>query len=187
MSRPVKRGEILDYVTYEERRADVHGAALADKRPRRIQVGAHLMFLFENHESVRDQVQEMVRTEKIVKEADIEHELRTYNELLGGPGELGTTLMIGLDDAASRTEKLTAWVNLNETLYVVLVDGTRVGPKWDPRQVGDTRLSAVQYLKFDTGGQVPVAVGCSFDDPAVHAETKLSEAQRAALRADLSD
>ena len=54
------------------------------------EIGDYLTFLFENADTVRYQVHEMMRIESIVKENDIQHELDTYNELLGGSGELGT-------------------------------------------------------------------------------------------------
>ena len=54
---------------------------------------------------------------------------------------------------------------------------------YDARQVGDTRLSSVHYLKFAVGGKVPVALGC--DLPGLNVEAPLTELQRAALQADL--
>lgn len=186
--RKVTRNEIVDYQTYDDDvRPALRPEVIAAKKLRRIHVGDVLTFLFENPLTVRYQVQEMMRTEQIVKETDIEHELATYNELLGGDGELGITLLIEIDDPEGRDEKLTRWLELNKTLYLELADGTRVAPRWDQRQVGETRLSSVQYLTFDVRGEVPVAAGCAFDDPAVFARTALSDAQRAALAADLAD
>ncbi len=180
----VQRSEILDYVTYEEQRSQIRAQAMEAKRLRRVHADC-LAFLFENDTTVRYQVLEMVRTEKIVREADIAHELKTYNELLGGPGELGCTLLIGIDDPAVRDQKLTAWLNLVEHLYVKLADGTKVRPTFDPRQVGDTRLSSVQYLKFPVAGQAPVA--CGSDHPDLSVEQVLSAEQQAALREDLNN
>ena len=181
----VQRNELLDHVTYAEKRDELRPLSMAAKAPRRIMVGDNLVFLFENRDTVRYQVQEMMRTEQIVKEADIEHELETYNELLGGPGELGCTLMIGIDDEELRQEKLHAWLDLPRHLYAQLPDGTKVRPTFDARQVGDTRLSSVQYLRFDVNGTVPVAMGA--DLPALTIEAALTDAQRDALQADLRD
>lgn len=182
--RAVERSEILDYVTYGEQRTTIRASAIAAKEARRvIAADGVLTFLFENRETVRYQVQEMMRVERIVKETDILHELTTYNELLGGPGEVGCTLLVGLADEAERNEKLRAWVGLCTHLYAKLEDGTLVRPSFDPRQVGDDRLSSVQYLKFDTGGRVPVALGA--DHRALTAEAVLGESQRAALADDL--
>jgi hypothetical protein len=153
------------------------------KRPRRVHVGDHLTFLFENHETVLYQVQEMVRAERIVRDAEIRHEIDTYNEVLGGAGELGCVLLIEIDDPKERQEKLTRWLTLPEKLYLRLEDGTRVRATHDTRQVGETRVSSVQYLKFDTKGAVPVAAGA--DHPDLTAEAVLTPEQRAALAEDL--
>jgi hypothetical protein len=179
----VERSEILDYVTYGEQREAMRSSALRAKSVRRILVGEYFTFLFENHETVRYQVQEMMRIEHIVKEDDIQHELDTYNELIHPAGTLGCTLMVGIDDEAVRDEKLHAWMGLNEHIYAKLPDGTRVRPTWDSRQVGDTRLSSVQYLTFALGDEAPTAIGIEM--PGIEAETELSGAQREALGEDL--
>jgi hypothetical protein len=181
--RPVRRDEIVDYVTYNDHRPQIRAAALAAKKLRRYEFGA-LCFLFENAETVRYQVQEMMRVERIVRESAIQHELDTYNELIGGPGELKCSLLIGLPDEATRAEKLSQWMDLLGTLYVV-VDGAKVRPTWDERQVGDTRLSSVQYLTFAVGDSAPTAIGCDHADPTVAGELALSDEQRAALALDL--
>ena len=183
--KPVDRSEIVDYVTYDEQREALRPAVLAAKKARRVEVAdGTLTFLFENRDTVRYQVQEMMRTERIVKEADILHELATYNELLGGEGELGCTLLIGIDDEQERKHKLRALLQLPQHLYAV-VEGRRVRPTFDPRQVGEDRLSSVQYLKFPVGGVAPTALGS--DHPALVVETALTAEQRAALAADLAE
>ena len=181
--RPVERREIVDFATDEDGREALRARVLEAKRVRRVHVGDVLTFLFENPLTVRYQVQEMMRVERIVREADIQHELDTYNELLGGPGELGCTLLIEIDDAAERARRLRDWYGLPEHLYVLLPDGTRVRPQVDQRQRDDERISSVHYLRFDVRGQAPVAVGC--DLPAFTAETRLDGEQRAALATDL--
>ena len=178
----VARHEIVDYVTYEEQRSTFRPAAMAAKGVRRIHVGPVLTFLFENRTTVRYQVQEMMRTERIVKEADILHELQTYNELLGETGQLGASLLIGIDDPAERDVLLVRWLGMQAHWYLRMEDGRRVQAMVDPRQVGETRLSSVQYLLFDAGGQAPVAVGC--DHPDYTHETTLTAEQRAALAED---
>ena len=181
--KPVDRSEILDYVTYGEQRDGIRASALKAKSVRRILVGEHFTFLFENRETVRYQVQEMMRVEKIVKEDDIQHELDTYNELIHRAGTLGCTLLIGIDDEAERDTKLKSWLGLNEHIYATMPDGRRVTPTWDARQVGESRLSSVQYLAFELGAEPPTAIGIAM--PGAEAETRLSEGQREALRADL--
>lgn len=181
--KKVERADIVDFVTYGDLRDEMRAAAMATKAPRRVHVGPHLTFLFENHQTIVYQVQEMMRAERIVRDADIQHEIDTYNALLGGPGELGCTLLIEIATAEARDEKLTAWLGLPEHLYARLPGGRKVYATYDAAQVGDTRLSSVQYLLFDVGGVCPVAIGCDF--PAHTHEAALDDAQAAALAADL--
>jgi len=182
--RPVQRSEILDYQTYEEIRESFRRDVFTAKSRRRIHVGDYFTFLFENPLTIRYQVQEMMRAEKIVKEKDIEHELETYNQLLGENGGLGTTLLIEMDNPEERASKLRAWYSLPEHIYALLDDGTKVRATFDPAQRGSDRLSSVQYLKFPVKGKVPVAIG--LDHPAISIETRLTDDQRAALSEDLA-
>ncbi len=182
--RPVQREEILDYPTYGERRDELRREAMRVKDSRRVHVGDRISVLFENRDTVRYQVQEMMRAERTVKEADILHELDTYNELLGGPGELGCTLLIEIDDPEQREVRLREWLDLPRRVYLGLAGGRRVYARFDPRQVGGDRLSSVQFLKFDTGGEVPEAVGT--DLPRLRLETRLDQRQRQALAEDLA-
>jgi hypothetical protein len=183
--RPIVREEILDYVSYSEKRDQIRDEAMKHKNARRVHLGEHLTFLFENRETVRYQIQEMMRVEQIVKESDIQHEIDTYNELVGGPGELGCSLLIEIDDPRERDDLLRAWLGLPAHIYLELEDGDKSYAVFDQRQVGDTRLSSVQYLKFDTKGRLPVAVGA--DHPELTDEVKLNDSQRQALAEDLSD
>ena len=181
--RPIERKEVLDYVTYEEGRDAFREKMFAVKSPRRVHIGEHLTLLFENHETMLYQIQEMIRTERMVREADIQHEIDTYNEVLGGDGEFGCTLLIEIDDPAVRDVKLREWWQLPEKMYLKLEDGTKVWAQFDERQRGGDRVSAVQYLKFNTGGKVPVAARVEL--PELRAEAKLTDEQRKVLNEDL--
>ena len=179
----VKREEILDYVTYDEKRSEIRSNIMKIKEPRRINVGGILSFLFENKDTVRYQIQEMIRVERIVKEEDILHEINTYNEILGKSGELGCTLLIEIDDPNERNEKLNQWIDLPKHLFLKLEDKRKVYAKFDDRQIGESRLSSVQYIKFDTEGVTPIAIGSDFS--LFLSETILSQDQKNALQDDL--
>lgn len=183
MSRLIERADIVDFQTYEDDREEIRARILELKEPRRIHLGENLTFLFENRETLVYQVQEIMRTEKIVRESAIVDEIETYNRMLGEPGELGCALLIEIPDAADRKPLLTQWLGLQEHLYLVLEDGSRVYATFDPTQVGDDRISAVQYLRFACPTP-PVAIGTDFQ--ALAAEVELTDAQREALAADLA-
>lgn len=182
--KKVRRDEIIDYQTYEELRGTFQEKVFAAKAPRRIHVGDCFTFLFENALTMRYQVQEMMRAEKLVKEKDILHELETYNSLLGDAGELGCSLLIEIDDPGERATTLSRWLALPEHIYARMPDGSKCCPSFDESQRGEGRLSSVQYLKFPLKGIVPVAVG--IDLPGIESETRLSAEQLAALEEDLN-
>ena len=181
----VQREDILDFMTYEDTRNDVRKNALSIKKDRRIHLGEHLTFLFENTDTIKYQIQEMVRTERIVRESDILHEIKTYNELLGEKGGLGCTLLIEISDSEQRDLLLKKWLSLPKHIYLILDNGKRTYAEFDSRQVGESRLSSVQYLKFNCDAQKPVKIGCDHED--LNIESPLKEEQKAALLKDLED
>ena len=181
--KQVHREEIQDFVTYEEKRVEIRESTMKIKEIRRIDVGGVLSFLFENKDTVLYQIQEMIRVERIVKEKDIQYEIKTYNEILGKPGELGCTLLIQIDDPAVRDDKLSKWLDLPSHLYLKLEDDSLIRATFDERQIGDDRLSSVQYIKFNTKGIVPKAIGS--DHPLFKEETSLTSEQKKALSDDL--
>ena len=181
----LERKDVLDWMTYSEQRDALRPDFLEAKRLRRGLFNDTITLLFENTQTVHYQVQEMIRIERIVREADIQHEIDTYNELLGGNGELGCTLLIGIDDPDERDQKLRRWTGLLTSLSLETEAGERVKACWDERQVGEDRLSSVQYLRFDTRGQVPVAVVIELGDPDLDGRVAIPPEQREALASDL--
>lgn len=181
--RRVERNQILPLDKYESLRNEFRQKAMAAKALRRVHVGEHLTFLFENHETTLYQVQEMLRTEKTTDEAHIRHEIETYNEILGEQGELGCTLLIEIDDPQKRDTLLREWLKLPEHIYIKTQSGSKVRPQFDARQVGEQRISSVHYMRFRLGDQIPVGVGC--DMPELNLESALSPQQTAAFCQDI--
>jgi hypothetical protein len=118
-----------------------------------------------------------------VREADIQHEIDTYNSLLGGQGELACCLLIEIDDRDERDKALRAWRALPQHVYLRTDQGL-VRPSYDTSQIDSEKISAVQYLKFPVGTGRLLAIGT--DLPALVAETTLDDEQRSALAADLA-
>jgi hypothetical protein len=181
--RSVLRSQILDRARYERSRSFSQSAVMEIKRRRRIHVGSCLTFLFENTTTIWYQIQEMLRVERIDRESDIQHELATYNALLGGVGQLGCCLLIEIDDPVMRDRRLREWRALPAYVYMRCEGGATVRPTVDPDQITERRISAVQYLKFHLDDWRPLSVGC--DLPGLIAETKLTREQRDALNDDL--
>jgi len=181
--KKIQRSDIVDYQTYEEIRPDFRRRVMAEKDRRRISVGPCFTFLFENELTLRYQVQEMMRVERIVREQDILHEMETYGSLLGDQGELACTLLIELDKHQEQELKLREWYALPEHIYLRRGDGSLTRPVVDEEQRNTERISSVQYLKFSIGQEPPVAIG--IDLPGITCETVLTQEQRAAIAEDL--
>jgi hypothetical protein len=180
----LERKDILDFLTYGEQRDAIRASAMAAKALRRVHLGEHLTFLFENRETIRYQVLEMVRVEQMVREADIQHELDTYNAVLGEAGELGCTLLIEIPDEHGRAERLRRWRDLPGHIFMACADGSRVKALFDQEQMSEDKLSSVQFLKFPLGGRTPTAL--VVDLPELAGEVPLEGATRQALLADLT-
>jgi hypothetical protein len=193
--RKVERSDILDYETYGDRRDTLRAMVMEIKRRRRVHLGTNLTFLFENTTTIWYQIQEMVRAERIVREANIQHEIDTYNAVLGGPDELGCCLLIEIEGESERPQLLREWRGLPGHVYMRCESGanggtnggTVVRAEFDPAQANDEQLSSVQYLRFKLGDLRPVAVGCDLEALVGRAplEVALNEEQREALNRDL--
>lgn len=179
----VRRSEILDYLTYGEQRDGIRAEAMAAKALRRVHLGDHLTFLFENSVTIRYQILEMVRAEHMVKETDILRELDTYNALLGGAGELGCTLLIEISNEAERQILLRRWRNLPGHVFMTFTDGTREAAWFDPEQMNEEKLSSVQFLKFAVGHRTPK--GLKTDLPELKNGADFFNGTQAALMEDL--
>ncbi len=179
----ITTSEILPLKEYDQQRDAKRTQIFKTKEERRVQIKPYLTFLFENHETILYQIHEMLRAEKQEGKKEIAHEIETYNELIGERGELGCTLMIEIEDPKERAEKLSQLLDLLPHIYLQTEKGAKIAPQYDARQVGDTRISSVHYLKFKVGDQIPQKVGCSH--PLLTGETVLTPIQSAALCKDL--
>ena len=141
--------EILDIAHYEKARERLRRRVIEMKKNRRLPVGPMVTFVFENHDTVLFQIQEMMRAERIVNDDAIQHEIDTYNQLLPGENELAATMFIELPDAARIREEITKFhgVNTGEATYIRIGD-ERLPGAFDAGQGDERRISAVQYARF---------------------------------------
>src|SRR5687768_18269703 len=98
--------DIADLRAYERERDAYRERIIALKRVRRVPVGPIVTLVFENRDTIRFQIQEMARVEKLITDAAIQNELDAYNPLIPGPGELSATLFLEL----TSKELLQEWL-----------------------------------------------------------------------------
>ena len=118
--------DIKDHRAYERERPEFRAQIIAMKKRRRIQLGPLLTLTFENTDTMRFQVQEMARVERMLTDEQIQHEVDTYNELIPGQGQLSATLFIEIADTAKLYEWLPKLVGIQRAVSFWLPEGTVV-------------------------------------------------------------
>jgi hypothetical protein len=149
--KPLALEDIVDRERYAELRPDYRAAVIDYKRTRRLAVGENITLLFEDRETLRFQVQEMVWVEGIARPDKIQHEIDTYNELMPADRELSATLFIEITEAAEIRPALDRLIGVDEHVSLIIGDEPEtIGIKahFDPKQMEEDRISAVQYIKF---------------------------------------
>lgn len=188
--------DIVDMRAYERERDELRRCIIDLKRNRRVGLGPILTMVFENTLTMRWQVQEMARAERMLRDEQIAHEVETYNQLIPDTGELSATLMVELTSDVALREWLPRLVGIEQHVAVVLPDGTRiVGVTSDDdaaRLTRDDVAAAVHFLKFRfapaevemfASGPVHIVV----DHPEYDHDIVLTPEQHAELLADLRD
>jgi transcriptional antiterminator Rof (Rho-off) len=186
--------DISDLRAYERERDEFRREVIALKRRRRVALGDLVTLLFENRTTIRFQIQEMARAERIISDESIQTELRIYNPLIPEPGQLCATLFIELTSQDALREWLPKLVGIERSLALRLADGEMVRAVVDEdheRQLTRDEITAsVHYVRWElTADQIerfaagPVAVVAHH--PAYGVETPLSDEARAELLADL--
>ena len=187
--RPIDVSEIKHIADYEILRPEWRPQMMALKDRRRIRVGEHMTFLFENRDTVRYQIQEMMRIETPAEPREIAHEVETYNELIPGARELSASLLIEYETPAERDVWLPALLGLEHHIWLE-TGGQRSPARFDDRQISTDRLSSVQYIKFQLSPEqvaaFPQGAKIVIDHPKYPAEQKLTPEQLRELGADLA-
>ena len=190
---PIAAAELLNLYDYEKVREARRRAVIALKAERRVAVGRHLSFVFENRETVWFQIQEMIRAERLVDDAKIADEVAVYNTLLPRPGELAATMFIEIEEAERIKPVLDALLGIDTRDYVRLQVGSDVSVGCF--EVGHSdeelgKLSAVHFVRFalpETARRrfASSEVALVVEHPNERARTVLGDATRRRLAEDL--
>jgi hypothetical protein len=193
--KPLSLEEIVDIETYEALRPEFLERIIELKRDRRLGVGDRVTLVFENRETVRFQVQEMLRVERIVEASRIQDELDVYNELIPAERELSATLMIEITDLDSIKDELDRLIGLDEHVFLILgrgEDEESIQATFDLKQFEQDRISAVQYLRFplearqiERARSESVPLRLRIDHPHYERESTVGAGLRRSLLEDL--
>ncbi len=191
------RADILDLRAYERVRDDYRLRVIRRKRRRRVALGPLATVVFECVDTVRFQVQEMARAERIGTDAQLQAELDAYNPLLPAEGELSATLFLELTDEAALRKWLPLLVGVEESIWLEVgpaKGATRVRA-WPAAEhaealTRDEVTAAVHYLRLsltpaqvDAAAASPLVLGV--DHPDYQHQAVLSDETKAELLGDL--
>jgi hypothetical protein len=200
MSRKLTLADIADQRAYERERADFRAHVIELKRRRRVHLGTVVTVVFENRDTMRFQVQEMARVEKITTDDGILDELNVYNPMIPEPGELCATLFLELTSEEQMREYLPKLVGVERSLVFRLggtdpndpaADTVRctVEAAHESQLTREHVTAAVHFVQWKfTPAQVArfaEGVVLEIDHPAYREAVELDPVTVAELRADL--
>lgn len=180
MNGGLLRGEdIADLRAYENERASFQRHVLHLRRKRRVTLGPILTASFENRDTVRYQIQEMLRVERSIRHGAVDDELDAYNPLLPANRELSVTLFVEVTAPGEVRHWLDRLAGIENHLVLELADGRLLRAR---PEAGHARsltrpdtTSAVHYLRIPVPGDADLTAGATLvvDHPAYQARTEI--------------
>ncbi len=189
----VERDSLMSLEAYARERHAFRARVIEHKKQRSVHLGAHVTLLFEDELTIRYQIQEMLRIERIFEEAGIRSELDVYNPLVPEGSNLKATMMIEYPDAAQRQRELARLKGVEDRVWVQAAGCARVYAIADEdlKRENDEKTSAVHFLRFELDAQMRkvlrggVGLTMGVDHPQYQASVEVAAQTRAALVTDL--
>ena len=193
--RQITRESLMTLEAYAKVRKEFRARVLAHKRPRAVHLGEHATLLFEDELTVRYQVQEMLRIEKIFEEEGIADELAAYNPLVPDGSNFKATMLLEYEDENERKAALAKLKGIEDRVWLQVEGCPKV---WaiadeDLERENDEKTSSVHFLRLELTQEMVaalkygVALGLGIDHPNYQAKIPaVGAATREALVADLA-
>ena len=190
----IKRESLLSLEAYARERSAFRARVMEHKKRRTVHLGDHLTLLFEDELTIRYQVQEMLRIERIFEEAAIQGELDAYNPLVPDGTNWKATMLIEYPDVEERKRMLERLKGVEREVWVQVQGCTGVHAIADEDLERETeeKTSSVHFLRFEFTPEMCRAlrkgagVSVGVDHAAYRARVELAADVRAALAADVA-
>ena len=186
--------DLLSLEVYSQKREKIRKELIEIKKDRKIQIGENVILLFENKETIKYQIQEMLRAEKIFESELIQEELDAYNPLIPDGTNWKATFMLQYSDVAERKHWLQKLTGIENHVWVRVGDNQLVYPisNEDMERTTEDKTSSVHFMRFElTKGMVSDAqAGANISMGIDHPEfivniNKLPDEIRVSLISDL--
>ncbi len=191
----ITRDSLMTLEAYAKARPEFRSKVMAHKKSRIVPLGAHITLHFEDELTMRYQVQEMLRAERIFEEDGIQQELDAYNPLVPDGSNWKVTMMIEYPDVDERRVKLAALKGVENRVWVQVAGHDKVYALADEdlERENEEKTSSVHFMRFElspatvAAAKAGAAIGVGVDHPAYTASLDpLPEGVRASLAADLA-
>jgi hypothetical protein len=194
MTPKIARESLLTLEAYAKARPEFRKKVLQHKKLRTLALGQHVTLIFEDELTIRYQIQEMLRIEKIFEEDGILHELESYCPLIPDGSNFKATMMIEYDDPAERRSALSRLIGIEDRVWIQVEGSARVYAIADEdlERENESKTSSVHFLRFELNHDMcaalkyGVSLSAGIDHAAYACEiSPLPPNQRQALVADL--
>ncbi|MEW6312449.1 MAG: DUF3501 family protein [Pseudomonadota bacterium] len=191
----ITRDSLLTLEAYAKARDAMRAHVIAHKKNRTLHLGENVTLVFEDEVTMRYQIQEMLRAEKIFDKEGIQGELDAYNPLVPDGGNWKATMMIEYADVEQRRIMLARLIGVEDRVWVAVDGQPRVYAIADEdlERENAEKTSSVHFLRFELGASMiaalrqGAALAVGIDHPAYRAELAVVPATvRASLLADLA-
>jgi len=190
----IARDSLLTLEDYARQRKEFRAKVIAHKKLRTIALGPHVTLQFEDELTIRYQIQEMLRIERIFEDEGIRDELAAYNPLIPDGSNLKATMMIEYPDPAERQRMLGRLKGIEDRVWVQVEGCVRVYAIADEdlERENETKTSSVHFLRFELSDEMRkalkygVALAMGVDHPEYRATLDSVPSEvRASLAGDL--
>ncbi|MCY4212103.1 MAG: DUF3501 family protein [Gammaproteobacteria bacterium] len=187
------RSNLWGLEAYAVQRPSFRRQVIAHKRHRRVSLNAHATLYFEDFLTMKYQVQEMLRVERIFEPAEIEAEIEAYNPLIPDGSNWKATFMIEYPDVAQRRRALEQLKDIERQVWAQVGDGDRIVAiaNEDLDRSNEDKTAAVHFLRFElSAAQVDALrqdarLRFGISHPAMTCEAEVGGAIRGSLLNDL--
>ena len=191
----IERASLLSLEAYAKQRASFRARVMAHKQDRKVQLGDHLRLEFEDELTIRYQIQEMLRVERIFEEAGIQGELDAYNPLVPDGRNLKATMMLEYPDPEERKRALARLKGIEGRVWIRVAEFAKVFAVADEdlERENEEKTSSVHFLRFELtdgmAGALKAGAGLAVgaDHPEYRSEVPaVPQAVRASLAGDIA-
>ncbi|GAA0419605.1 DUF3501 family protein [Cocleimonas flava] len=195
MTQKLTRDDLLSLEQYHEQRPEIRAATMLHKKSRNLPVGPNVTLYFEDATTLKYQIQEILRAEKVFDAAGINEELEVYNAMLPTGTNWKATMMIEYIDVAERVKALSQLIGIDRKTWVQVEGFDKVFAisNEDLERETEDKTSAVHFMRFELSPEMIAAVkdGAAINvgidhENYTHAVTPVPENYRQAMVNDLA-